>query len=132
VQALAIISGVGECLYLTKMELLADPDDGSRSTILRYCKAVLAWLRAGLSLSRSKLFRHPSPKLHLVPSNVRQVDENLEDLMIRVILPRLCLSLDTDHSTLIQQLLLREDFVKKPNLHSLRGHTHGAHIFAFL
>jgi hypothetical protein len=91
-------------------------DDPTINPILRYCKAVLAWLRAGISLSRSKLFRGPLPKFHVVYLYL-PIDNSsmmgLRNLMMDVILPKLGLFQDIDNTALIQRLLDREDFANE-------------------
>lgn len=98
------------------LDEIFDPEDRNQNVILRYCRAVLAWIRAGLSLSGSKLFRDPLPKFHLVrsflPMHIATMTK-LSDLMTNTILPELKPSSGVDISDAIQRLLRRQDFANK-------------------
>jgi hypothetical protein len=93
-----------------------DSEDQNCNVILRYCRAVLAWVRATLSLSRSKIFRNPLPRFHLIrtflPMHKRTMTQ-LPDLMTKIILPKLEDSYGLDNSDAINQLLVRKDFANK-------------------
>jgi len=99
----SILNASDKSLDISPLDEGFDPEDGSRSPILRCCKAMLAWLRAGASLSSSKLFQGPLPKFHLVRSYVpihTSSMMNLRDLMTSIILPKLQPSPDTDNTAL--------------------------------
>lgn len=89
------------------------PDDRSSNPVLLSCKSMVAWLRAGMSLSRSKIFRIAElPKFHVVHSYLRSdvsSTTNLQELMKETLLPRLM----PGNDALIQQLIDRSDFKKK-------------------
>ena len=93
-----------------------DPTDRSSNPVLRCCKAMVTWLRASLSLGRSKLFRASAlPEFHIVLSYQRSDISSMADLpnlMKRTILPRLR-SFGPDNHTLIQQLIDSKGFNKK-------------------
>jgi hypothetical protein len=93
-----------------------DPEDRNHNVIIRYCRALLAWVRAALSLSRLKIFRDPLARFHLIctylPMHNKTMTQ-LPDLMTKIILPKLEPSYGLDNSVAINQLVVRKDFANK-------------------
>jgi hypothetical protein len=90
------------------------PRSMRRSPLVRRCMAMVAWHRAGLSLSRSKIFRACLPQFHMIFSYHSMHNSSMTDLgtsMKTVILPEL--SSIPGVATHVDRLLNIEKFAKK-------------------
>lgn len=88
--------------------------DQGRNPIVRCCMAMVAWHRAGLSLSQSKIFKERLPEFHMVFSYRSPHNSSMDDirtLMKELVLPKLTRTIP-DAATHVDRIL-NDKFTKK-------------------